>query len=60
MKFEVVLHQPGCDQTIDVIIAPKGYMAADYVADCERNGDQEYVKLLKTGEVELVKVNRKE
>ncbi len=58
MKFEVVLHQDGCDSSIDVIEAPEGYSADDYIRHCYRKADAEFIKMLGTGEVELVKVKR--
>lgn len=38
---------------IDNIKAPAGYTAADYIDDCDRAADQEWIDMLKTGEVVL-------
>ena len=57
-KFVVNLYDPstGATSDIDVITAPEGYTAENYVADCERNADDDWNAMLSSGEVILMEV----
>lgn len=46
----------GATSPIDTIVASEGYTAEDYIRDCESNADQEWVDMLKNGDVTLVPV----
>lgn len=47
----------GVTSAIDTITAPNDYTAADYVRDCEENGDAEFVEMLHVGIITLVEIN---
>ena len=57
-KYEVDFYDytNGATSPIDTIEAPEGYTAEDYIRDCESNADQEWVDMLKNGDVTLVPV----
>ena len=47
----------GATSAIDTIAAPNNYTAADYVRECEENGDPDYVEMLHAGNVTLVEID---
>lgn len=46
----------GATSAIDTITAPNNYTAADYIRECEENGDPDYVKMLHDGIITLIEV----
>lgn len=46
----------GATSAIDVITAPDGYTAEQYIADCRANADDEWNEMLANGEVTLLEV----
>lgn len=57
-KYEVdITNADGVTSPVDTIIAPTGYTAEDYISDCERNADDDWCEMLKTGDVELVEID---
>ena len=48
--------ETGATSPIDTVDAREDYTAEDYVADCEKNADPEWVEMLDCGTVELVPV----
>lgn len=56
IRYEVNLYKDGAMSPIDVIDAPAGYTAEQYIADCEDNADSDYVEMLKSGFVTLHEV----
>jgi len=58
MKYEVDYFDPtnGATSPIDTIEAPFGYTVVQYIEDCRKNADQEYVEMLERGEVTLVAI----
>lgn len=47
----------GATSAIDTIAAPNNYTAADYIRECEENGDPDYVEMLHDGIITLVKID---
>ncbi len=47
----------GATSALDVITAPNNYTAADYIRDCEENGDPDYVEMLHDGIITLVEID---
>lgn len=43
-------------EPMDIVEAPEGYTAEDYIRDCERNADDDWVKMLHEDDVELTDV----
>ena len=58
MKYEVNFtdNQTGATSPIDVITAPEGYTADDYVRDCKENADPEWCEMLDNGTITLIEV----
>lgn len=54
-KYQVSFYDfsNGATSEIDTIEAPDGYTAEQYVADCRKNADDEWVKMLENGDVTL-------
>ena len=58
MKYQVnYTGSNGATSAIDTIEAEPGYTAEQYVADCEKNADADYVEMLHDGEVELIELD---
>lgn len=57
-KYEVDYtdNNTGATSPIDTITANDNYTAADYIRDCEKNAEPEYIEMLKRGTVELVEI----
>lgn len=55
MKYEVnyIDSTTGAISAIDLVEAPKGYTAEQYIADCDANADAEWCEMLHKGEVVL-------
>lgn len=53
MKYVVYLKdwQRGATSGVDLIEAPENYTAEDYIRDCKKNADPEWIEMLETGEV---------
>lgn len=51
MKYQVVLVNDGAASAIDQIVADVGYSSYNYIIDCERNADEEWIRMLKSGVV---------
>lgn len=47
-------NRTGATSPIDTFKAPAGYTAKQYIADCERNADEDWCEMLRQGEVNLV------
>lgn len=43
----------GATSAIDTFEERDGYTAADYIEDCKKNADAEWVEMLEGGEVEI-------
>ena len=43
--------ETGATSPVDVITVPDGYTEKDYVNDCMRYADNEYVEMLKNGKI---------
>ena len=58
MKYQVNYTDAnnGATSAIDTITAEKGYTAEQYVEDCRKNADQEWIDMLDSGTVELVAI----
>ena len=55
MKYQVNYYDPanGATSAIDIIEAPEGYTAEQYVTGCAENAEPEYAEMLHAGEVSL-------
>lgn len=47
----------GATSAIDTITAADNYTADDYIRDCENNANNDYVNMIKSGEITLVKID---
>ena len=58
MKYCVEYYDPrnGATSPIDNVEAPDGYTAEQYIKDCEKNADQDWVDMLHNGIVTLWRV----
>lgn len=57
-KYEVNYYDPsnGATSPIDVVEAPEGYTAEQYVADCAEYADDDWNEMLEAGIVTLTEV----
>ena len=58
-RYEVNLrdYETGATSPIEVIEAADDYTAEQYIKDCERCADQDYIDMLNTGEVILYEID---
>ena len=57
-KYEIDYTDPatGVTSPIDTQYAGEGYTAEQYIADCERNADEDWCEMLRNGTVEVVEI----
>jgi hypothetical protein len=58
VKYQVDFQdeKTGATSAIDTVEGPLGWTAEEYVLACEKNADQDWCDMLKTGTVTLVKI----
>ncbi len=56
-EVDITYYSNGATSAIDTITAPTGYTAEDYISDCERNADDDWNEMLKTGDISLVAID---
>ena len=56
MKYQIEFYDPsnGATSPIDVVEAPCGYTADDYIRDCRKNADESWCDMLESGRVTVV------
>lgn len=57
-KYEIDYTDPetGATSPIDTQYADEGYTAEQYIADCERNADEDWCEMLRNGTVEVIEI----
>lgn len=55
MKYTVEFkdYRNGATSAIDTIEAQEGYTAEQYIEDCRKNADQDWIEMLENGEVTI-------
>ena len=58
MKYQVEFTdaRTGATSPIDICEGPEGYTAEQYIEDCRKNADYEWVEMLESGEVEILAI----
>lgn len=57
-KYQVeYTDENGATTPIDTITTNVNYTADDYIKDCEKNADPEYIEMLHNGKIELVEID---
>lgn len=57
-KYQVDFYDPdnGATSPIDTINAPDGYTAEDYIRDCRKNADDDFIVMIERGTVTLTPI----
>ena len=62
MKYQIEFYDPsnGATSPIDVVEAPEGYTADNYIRDCKENADASWCEMLESGTIMVVELDEDE